>query len=801
MDTLPQGKYPAMCGCAHAHVLRKPDSMDKTTIFTKTAKGMGEATGKSRSLPRALRLVLKEVDGIAPLEELSGKVDSLSEVKLHAALVTLANDDYIREFAPQALEDDTLDFGAASRPDYARIDQEKEAQRAARQQALKEAQETARRKSAERAKRKIEETAQLEAQQQARREAEQQAMQEREDQRRYRLEQQARRDAELQAQRDADDQARKHAGGEAQRLAEQEAHRLSEAARREAEQVAQRDAEEQARQEAALAEAKREAEALRRELAVAHRARRDERVRAKRALEEQARRDAEERAQYEAQETARRETEEQIRREGAELARQQAEAEAREKARQARHKTEEMAQRKAEAKIKKAEKEQARRVLEEAEARRAKQARAMREAEQAIREAARGNPVVRDEQAAIAPPVGTYRPPSAWGKFALLGSVFSLLAGVGLVQVTPFDGKRALFEKTASAQFQQPVKVGKVYLSLLPQPQWRLEDVSIGAEGQVKVAQIKASTQLGSLFGDDMVFESIQLESPVMSEQALAWILFGPAQGGRFALGPVSASNARLDSKDLKLPRFDAVAAVGADGTWSKITIDSLDRKTRVELRPGGETVRVELRSESFDMPFGSTLRLEDLAASGTARREELAITAFSARLYNGILNGSATLQWGSGWNMTGKVDAKLVEAGQLAPTLLQNGKLAGSAAFAMHAQKGDRLFALPHVKGSFLVQNGALLGVDFANALRGAHSGGQSAFSELSGTFAREGASTRLGELYLNAGLLSVRGNAAMDQGENLSGSLAIALKSPGQQLSARLGVAGTLAQPRFER
>lgn len=1008
--------------------------MDNKTIFTKTAKGVGEAVGKTRALSRDLRVVLKEVDGIASFEELLDKISSLTEAKLHEALHKLSTEDYIREFAPPTLESDTLDFitiipktekterapGQRTRINealrlqlearakaeveayellekkqedrerrgeeaYARREQEKEAARAAQQQAMKEAQETARRESEERARQAIEELAQQalrdaaeaarqeaeaqekkameernrqEAEQQARlevearakqeaeekirRDAEQQAKQALEKQARRQAEEQARRDAEQKARHDAEEQARliaqqqafeeagrqaareaaeqarKAAETEAQQLAQEQAYLEAQEARRNAEararreemeQAVQREAEEQARRDAAEAEEKREAEQRRRKLAAEHRAKRDAEVRARRSLEEQARReaeeqarqhaeeqarleseernrqelkqqaeqqalreaeervrqesedrarqqaeqksrrDAEEKAQREAEELADKSAEEEIRREFEALERQQAEAEARKKAEQARRQIEELAQRKAEAKEKKAQEERARRQLEEAEARREAEVQAKQEVERWMREAAQeksgtnfpekfnaepehesgpdiGTQAVQDEeqlieqdereheeeaQDPIKPAVeknsfflrrqNTYRAPVKWRKPVALVVSATIVAGLGLIHVTAFDGKAALFEKAATAQLQQPVKIGKAYLSLLPQPQWRLEDVAIGSNAQITVARIKANVEWSSLYGDEAAFKSLELQSPVFSEQALEWLLFGRSQQGHFAVGRVTASNAKLASKKISLPSFNAAADIGPDGAWSRITIDSLDMKTRLHLRPGGETVQVELSSDSFAMPFGSALRLDEFTAKGTARRSELSISDFSGRVYDGILTGTAKLQWGTNWRMKGNVQAKLMDASQLAPKLLQNGKLAGVAAYALEADHADQLFALPRVEGSFVIQNGTLLGVDFAKFLRSANSAGTSSFADLAGAFVQENGKTQLQKMVLNAGLLSVTGNADMDKSNNLNGRLAVELKSPTQQARSSVALAGTLAEPRFTR
>src|SRR6185312_12040731 len=71
--------------------------MDSTTIFTKTAKGLGETVGKTKALSRGLRKVLKEVDGQATFADVQTRLD-MADDKLEKALSELLSGDYIREF-------------------------------------------------------------------------------------------------------------------------------------------------------------------------------------------------------------------------------------------------------------------------------------------------------------------------------------------------------------------------------------------------------------------------------------------------------------------------------------------------------------------------------------------------------------------------------------------------------------------------------------------------------------------------------------------------------------------------------
>ena len=72
--------------------------MDRTTVFTKTAKGLMEATGKTSVLSRDMRALLKEVDGKATVGDVQAKLGKVPEAKLLAALQGLVNNDFIREF-------------------------------------------------------------------------------------------------------------------------------------------------------------------------------------------------------------------------------------------------------------------------------------------------------------------------------------------------------------------------------------------------------------------------------------------------------------------------------------------------------------------------------------------------------------------------------------------------------------------------------------------------------------------------------------------------------------------------------
>ena len=365
-------------------------------VYTKSAKGLREASGKTRDLSRDLRELLKACNGLFSIESKCAEAAPGDREWIASALADLVAKGYLRDVPEASLENDepmgdggSLDSLDFSNPAQIKARQaEEKAAREAEAKARHKAEEHARREARDEAKRQAKEQARHEAEEQARREAEAKAKRKAEELARREAEELARREAEAMAKRAAEEQARREAAERTQREAEELARREAEAqARRKAEEQARREAEELARlqEEERVREAKREAAEevddaaakLRAEVASRRGQRDGSTSELLKQLDEAARQKAQEKAAREAEEKARREAEEQARREAAEQARREAQERARRAAEeQARRDAEERAAREAE--------EQARREAE-AQARREAEENARREAEEKAR--------------------------------------------------------------------------------------------------------------------------------------------------------------------------------------------------------------------------------------------------------------------------------------------------------------------------------------------------------------------------------------------------------------------------------
>lgn len=85
--------------------------MNPTAIFSKTGKGVQEASGKTSLLSRGDRAILSAIDGKLSVQQLSAKFDRAADEKFFAVIRKMDADGFIREVSPG-----TVQRGAANAP-------------------------------------------------------------------------------------------------------------------------------------------------------------------------------------------------------------------------------------------------------------------------------------------------------------------------------------------------------------------------------------------------------------------------------------------------------------------------------------------------------------------------------------------------------------------------------------------------------------------------------------------------------------------------------------------------------------
>jgi actin-related protein len=735
--------------------------MSKDIIYIRTEKGERTLVDRGDLAP-GLDKILGSIDGRSTVEAIRSRLDTLSAGLLDFGLEALVESDLIRD--------------ASGAPPAASPTPVEEHTRKA--QELRDKIRD-RRKGGDRSR----SSPAIDAWYQARREAEALATREAEEQAKRLGEEQAKRaEADL-ARKVLDEQNKRIAADQARRAAEEQAKRaLDELAKREAEDKARLEAEERARR-AAEEQAKRAIEEL-----------------AKREAEDKARREAEEQARRAAAEEAQRREEERLRQEAEETQRREAERTKQEAAAAERLAAEEAARAAARD-------EEQREAAERARQRAEVQARLMAEEQewQAVEEKARVDEAAAKarEQPQAGSGSGKSRsgPPRNIAKLAGLGLGGLLVAGLAALHVIPFDGQIPQFEQVLTAQFQQPVKIKSIRLALIPGSHVRLEGVTFGADGQIRVPVIRAGGSLGNLFSDKKDFKAIELDAPIISEEGLGWILFGQRQGREMGIVEVSATGASLASKGVSLPAFDAKLQFGSEGAWKTVALTSVDKNMEMLLTSKGASAQIEIRARSFKVPFGSTLTLEEFSANGSADRNGLAISDFKGFAYGGTLGGTANVKWGAAWSLAGELNARQVDMERFVPGLMSSARLEGKASYSMQASEPGKLFDWARAEGNFSIPRGTLLGLDLGSVLQGGGLRGETKFSELTGSFVHDQGATQLRQLRMSQSNMAASGSVDVGVDKKVRGKFATELRLSTEVRRSSLSVSGTLGKLEWQR
>jgi hypothetical protein len=689
----------------------------------------------------------------------------------------------------------------------AKREAEERAKREAEERAKRDAEERAKREAAERAAKDAAEKARREADEKAKREAEERARKEADARAKAEAEARAKREADERAKRDAEARSKTDAAEQARREAEEKAKReADERGRREAEERARRESEERARREGEERVQREQEERIRRELEERVRlaedqARREGEERAKRETAERARREAAERERREAEERTAREAEERSRREADERARRETQEEARREAEEASRRKDEEARARREAEKRAREDEKARAKAEAeaaARARRDERAREKAEAEDRAREKRKEQ---EKDAAQVVARLEKIRAGKSGGlgKFVGSGLVVLVVAGLAYLQFfMPLD--IAQYERLASTQLGLPVKIRSGNISILPSPAIRLENVTVGADGNIKIAVASAHPDFISAINGNPQLKSLDLEGVTLDGAGLAGVLFGRGKSTALGLERVRATGVRIAVPGVTLPELEAIATLAPDGNVQKIVVNNPNKTIAAEIQPQSGKALVELTVGKPDALFGLPFEVETLSARGVATASEFAAAEFDARLLDGITRGKGTLRWAGPLAFDGSFELRQVDAKRVTPILA--GRLQGSGVVAAQGESLEKLGPGARVDGKFTVSKGQITGVDLPRTMQtGKSVGGNTPFNEMTAQAQLDKGHLALRGVKIDAGALSASGAVDIDGGKSLAGRFAADLKTPGGMLRVTLQVSGTPSQLAIKR
>ena len=362
---------------------------------------------------------------------------------------------------------------------------------------------------------------------------------------------------------------------------------------------------------------------------------------------------------------------------------------------------------------------------------------------------------------------------------------------IGGIQIAPLSAYAPEMEKLASDAIGEPVRLGGVHASMFPSFHLRLQNVTVGAQQDVRAPTVIAYMDFGSLFGGDKVIKTLQIESLQATQELLprldGWLKGGTSQGGKIKVQRIVFKDAKLDVKGATIPPFNAQVFVSSDGTITRATLESTDGHLSIELLPRGQEADVTVQARNLNLPLGPPLQLTDGTAKGVLSGNQIRLTDMDLYLYAGQLKGQAVVSWGPAWTVEGDFELKHLdlEAGMKALNIdiASSGSLTVKGRYALQGSSVDTLFDNPRLEAAFAVEKGDLSGLDFVRALqspsREGIQGGKTKFDELTGNLSISGARYTYSNMRLASGLLAATGGGEVAPNKEINGRAYVELRS----------------------
>ena len=393
----------------------------------------------------------------------------------------------------------------------------------------------------------------------------------------------------------------------------------------------------------------------------------------------------------------------------------------------------------------------------------------------------------------------------------VLGGLLALI--VALPFVISLTDYIPQIEKEASAKLKEPVTIGSIRLAPLPLPHLAIDGVTVGKSEDLKLGKVTVTPNLFSLLGPSKVIRSIEIDSLVLSRQALDRILAlsrsDPARQPQQP-PPFRVENIRLDNALVKLDKtdfgpFDARVHLDSKGDPEHASVTTRDGKLKASIRPHKSNYLVEASAQGWKMPVEPTIAFDELLIKGVANANDASFDQVSAKLYGGTVSGKATIDWQKGLRLKGSLAVEHVDLKPLAAWLnvgtRVSGRLSARPVFSAAAADASRLMNSLHLEAPFQVHNGVLHGVDIQGAatslFKQGSKGGETRFDQLSGQLQMDRGAYRFTQIRIASGALAADGNLSISPKKELSGRINARVQALGASAAVPLMVAGTVETP----
>lgn len=412
-----------------------------------------------------------------------------------------------------------------------------------------------------------------------------------------------------------------------------------------------------------------------------------------------------------------------------------------------------------------------------------------------------------------AKPVKVPRPKRARRPLPVFKAVlFLLVLAVGGILALPYVWPYiwsmpqvvAEVEHELSEQFKQPVHIGGLSTVLLPSPSVSLRDVTVGNGKELTIQHMTLHFSVLSLPTSTKEINKVEMEDVSVNAPSLSNVLSWFQSMGSNAHYPVThvaLHGVRLSGGDLQLPLFDGKLDYDAFGKFTKANLFSKDNKFGVTLQPQDRQLQVGLNVSEGSLPLLPKIQFASLDATGLVGDGVINFSSISGNMYGGIIRGSASLSWKSGWQLQGQMSIASMPMDKALPNLRVAGDMDGDASFAMSSDRLAQLTNAPRLDGTLKIKDGALTSIDLAETARSNTNKllpGKTNFEQLSGTLRIDSSGQHLKQIKISAGMMNMSGSADATPDGRLSGQMQVDLSKvrPGAG-SMPLSLGGTLMDP----
>jgi uncharacterized protein involved in outer membrane biogenesis len=257
----------------------------------------------------------------------------------------------------------------------------------------------------------------------------------------------------------------------------------------------------------------------------------------------------------------------------------------------------------------------------------------------------------------------------------------------------------------------------------------------------------------------------------------------------------------KIVTDEIALPVFSGIADINAQGAFSRVALHTVDEKLDIDLQSSAGRWQLGLNLKESSLFFLPGVVFSDLSAKGDLADGEVNFTELDAHIFNGILRGSAKLNWRKGWQLQGQLEAKTFELNKMFPKYAIEGDMYGEGTFSFTGAKISQLDDAPHLDGSFSVKGGTINGFDMVETAR-LHSrehmvGGRTHFDDLIGLVQFDNGVTRFRQVKIASNALSASGQFDVSSSNQLGGNFNAEIKM--RSGNNALTLFGTITEPKL--